>query len=42
MAGSFSAQMKCAVWDWGDRFREIPHHLEEIKEYYGGLEDCPA
>lgn len=40
--GGFAAKMKCAVWDWGDRFREIEHHLEEIHEYYGGLPDCPA
>lgn len=36
--GDFSSKMKCAVWDWGDRFREneIPNHLHEIQEYYTG------
>jgi hypothetical protein len=29
--GPFLGKMKCAVWDWGDRFRERDHHLEEIK-----------
>ena len=32
--GAFLPKMRCAVWDWGDRFREIRSHLEEIKEFY--------
>ena len=30
--GDFSAKMKCAVWDWGDRFRQdkMVEHLSEI------------
>ena len=32
--GAFLPKMRCAVWDWGDRFREISSHLEEIKEFY--------
>jgi len=26
--GNFSAQMKCAVWDWGDRFTQPSKHLQ--------------
>lgn len=32
--GAFLPKMRCAVWDWGDRFREVRNHLEEIAEYY--------
>ena len=39
--GDFSGKMKCAVWDWGDRFRNIDRHLEEIHKYYSAQEDCP-
>jgi hypothetical protein len=46
---AFLKQLKCAVWDWGDRFdregqgdREGPkHHLTEIKEYFEGQDGCP-
>jgi hypothetical protein len=33
--------MKCCVWDWGDRFREVDNHLAEIKEYYESV-SAPA
>lgn len=33
--GDYAPHMKCAIWDWGDRFREIDSHLAEIEHYYG-------
>jgi len=39
--GSFMGKMKCAVWDWGDRFTKIAHHLDEIEEYYNNVEGTP-
>lgn len=35
----FLKYMKCAVWDWGDRFDkdEIPKHLKEVSEYFVNL-----
>ena len=30
----FMKYMKCAIWDWGDRFNGIEHHLKEIIEYF--------
>lgn len=46
---AFLRRLKCAVWDWGDRFdregqgdREGPkHHLTEVKEYFEAQEGCP-
>lgn len=35
--GTFASSMKCAVWDWGDRFTKQEHHLKEIKEYFDSL-----
>jgi len=26
--------LKCGVWDWGDRFTKALHHLEEVAEHY--------
>jgi hypothetical protein len=40
--GAFASQMRCAVWDWGDRFREIDHHLAEINEYFSSMDDTPG
>ena len=40
--GAFASQMRCAVWDWGDRFREIDHHLAEIKEYFSSMDETPG
>ena len=31
---SFLKYMKCAIWDWGDRFNGIDSHLHEIIEYF--------
>ena len=39
--GEFLPHMKCCVWDWGDRFREVDNHLAEIKEYYESV-SAPA
>jgi hypothetical protein len=36
------ADMKCAVWDWGDRFTKPLHHLEEVLEHYEALSDAPT
>ena len=30
----FMERMKCAIWDWGDRFNGIDGHLEEVTEYF--------
>jgi len=36
--GDFQSVMKCACWDWGDRFTQCHRHLEEVIEYYEGLQ----
>ncbi|MBN3037027.1 MAG: hypothetical protein JW834_01135 [Candidatus Diapherotrites archaeon] len=38
--GGFAPYMKCAIWDWGDRFRNPQKHLQEIHGYYSGV-DAP-
>jgi hypothetical protein len=40
--GSFAGNMRCCVWDWGDRFREVRSHLTEIRHFYGADAACPA
>ena len=30
----FMERMKCAIWDWGDRFNSIHSHLKEVTEYF--------
>jgi len=30
----FLSKMKCAIWDWGNRFDEVDTHLHEIMEYF--------
>ena len=30
----FIKHMKCAVWDWGDRFNDIQSHLSEATHYF--------
>lgn len=33
--GNFPLEnLKCGVWDWGDRFTKALHHLEEVTEHY--------
>lgn len=39
--GPFYKKMKCAVWDWGDRFRNPKEHLKEIKAYFSSVDDTP-
>eukprot|EP00937_MAST-01D_sp_MAST-1D-sp2_P005192 g5192.t1 len=39
--GGFAPHMRCCVWDWGDRFRMIADHLEEIQHYYAAQPGCP-
>jgi len=36
------ASMKCAVWDWGDRFTKPLHHLEEVAEHYAAITCAPG
>ncbi|ETO15490.1 hypothetical protein RFI_21874 [Reticulomyxa filosa] len=31
---NFAKHMKCAVWDWGQRFDGIDEHLKEVVEYF--------
>jgi len=38
----FWPSMRCAVWDWGDRFTKISHHLHELKEWFDKQKNCPA
>ena len=33
--GAFAPCMRCCIWDWGDRFREVDAHLAEIDHFYG-------
>lgn len=42
VVGDFSKHMKCAVWDWGDRFRLQHDHLKEISEYFSEVESTPT
>jgi len=30
----FLKKMKCAIWDWGDRFNSIHSHLEEVTAHF--------
>jgi hypothetical protein len=36
------AEMKCGVWDWGDRFTKALHHLDEVLEHYEQLPSAPG
>lgn len=29
--------LKCAIWDWGERFEDIRVHLENVKNHFQGL-----
>jgi len=35
--GPFQQHIKCAVWDWGDRFEHSAGHVAEVSEYYDSL-----
>lgn len=37
VGAEFMINMKCAIWDWGERFNGIPHHLKEITEYFSSF-----
>jgi len=39
--GHFQTEMKCGIWDWGDRCSRVEGHLEEIHEYYKNRENVP-
>jgi len=39
--GWFAQKMKCAIWDWGDRFRYPQEHLHRIWDYYSEV-NAPA
>lgn len=41
VVGDFSKHMKCAVWDWGDRFRLQHEHLTDISGYFKSVEGTP-
>mmetsp|Transcript_14157 Transcript_14157/g.16950 ORF Transcript_14157/g.16950 Transcript_14157/m.16950 type:complete len:336 (-) Transcript_14157:106-1113(-) len=34
--------VKCAIFDWGDRFRNPKEHLEEVLEYYESLSNTTS
>jgi len=34
VGAEFMKHMKCAIWDWGDRFNSVHHHLDEVGEYF--------
>lgn len=38
LIGTFAPKMQCAVWDWGDRFTKIEHHLQNVTEYYQNID----
>jgi hypothetical protein len=40
--GAFAKHMKCAIWDWGERFSNMQEHLGEIFEYFESVDNTPA
>ena len=43
LLGAFPLEkLKCGVWDWGDRFTQPMHHLEEVLDHYDRFADAPA
>lgn len=42
VGAEFLNSMKCAIWDWGDRFRKPLEHLEEVSRHFAALPACPA
>lgn len=42
MGAEYLKELKCAVWDWGDRFRNPQKHLEEVVKHFLPQESCPA
>jgi len=41
VGAGFLKSMRCAVWDWGDRFRKPLEHLEEVHEHFAAQDNCP-
>lgn len=41
IGAQFLKSMKCAVWDWGDRFRKPLQHLEDVEAHFREQENCP-
>lgn len=37
----FERRMRCAVWDWGDRFTQPKQHLDEVVEYFHSIGGVP-
>lgn len=42
LLGDFHREMKCAVWDWGERFSDIADHLVPVNAYFAGKPNTPA
>lgn len=36
--GDKAGSLKCAVWDWGERFSSPDIHLNEVREYFRTLD----
>jgi len=41
VGADFLKSMKCAIWDWGDRFTKPLEHLEEVEAYFSAQQGCP-
>jgi len=42
LLGDYKIHMKCACWDWGDRFTNIIPHLEEISDHFDKIQNTPS
>mmetsp|Transcript_7325 Transcript_7325/g.16638 ORF Transcript_7325/g.16638 Transcript_7325/m.16638 type:complete len:315 (-) Transcript_7325:114-1058(-) len=42
IGADFLRHMKCAIWDWGDRFRKPLEHLEDVEKHFKEQAACPA
>ncbi|CAE8607193.1 unnamed protein product [Polarella glacialis] len=41
VGADFLRCMKCAIWDWGDRFTRPLEHLEDVQRHFAEQSDCP-
>lgn len=41
VGAGFLKSMRCAIWDWGDRFRQPMEHLEDVHSHFATQENCP-
>lgn len=41
VGSKFLKRMRCAIWDWGDRFRQPEKHLHEVRDHFRLQADCP-